>query len=469
MTSKQEINPQDGSNSLIATYKNYSDYSNIEKYLIKVFNSSFTPTGCKHGSYFEYELKHDLPLYDENGRSRIQLLKGCFYIHEKYLKLKTSQERNQGILCTFNPPSILVSIENIDQFYTPIKNENNQNITMQDLGNYILRYKLLTDERASTEIEELLNKQGGIQENNFEILPIQDIKKIQCIFSQNTKEFQYLDRLEIGAEALINVRGKKDKTDIKNIVLLDYDDEKITLSKPITTFDKLINDTVVSMALVNSQSLNKLEMVFTPTQVWKAYTGSNHEPTKEQEQQIINSLDKQARCRIQIDATKECKMRGYKEGYFEGYLLPINKGVIQLHNDKKAVGYQLLETPPLFKQSTQKRQILRIETQSIRSATTGIRSTYENNLLVYELLRRIERCKENKLNKIKFDTLLYICNIVNPTKSKYQRFRKVVFKILENLVADENNSLVSFAPYYDNETTTQIKGVEIQVKSNTLM
>lgn len=168
MNVEQEISPQNGSISLIATNNNLSD---IDKFFINVINSFFISTGCKYGSYYEYELKHNLPLIDENNCLRIELTQGCFYVNEKYSLLETYQERIQAILCTFEPPKIIITDENIDQFFKPIKNENNQNITMQELGNYIIKFKLLTDEGLSQEIQELLNKEkGGIQDK--EILEI---------------------------------------------------------------------------------------------------------------------------------------------------------------------------------------------------------------------------------------------------------------------------------------------------------
>lgn len=194
-------------------------------------------------------------------------------------------------------------------------------------------------------------------------------------------------------------------------VVIDLEaSETLTVSnRNITQYDMAIMDAVYTL-LVNGT------MTFTPEMIARIMSGNfDQDVTTQKSITIAKHIRKLSLIWISIDCTDELRARKKiavgETAQYGSYLLPIREIDIQSANHQTIMhGYQLIETPVLYRYAETIKQIVNIPTELLKiSGTDGSRQLSDTDTVIVikrALIRRIEAMK-NVHNHINNNTIRY--------------------------------------------------------------
>lgn len=268
--------------------------------------------------------------------------------------------------------------------------------------------------------------------------------------------------------------GKSGGRSVSTIVTMDFP-KNVMLDGGgcLTNFDKAILNGVSSLLVAGT-------IYFTIPMLYHAMVGSSNPSMREEAVQAIRDrLEFMRRSTITLDRTEEAAAHFIRDGQdlqsltISQYLLPMNRMNAVL-NGRDVEAYFLIETPPLFKYASSKRQISLVDMELLNvhfeepSPLAGVRlnNTAVTIVLKNYLLTRIEGMKNqnNRLQsrKILFSSLYQELGEEDATKQRRQRLRSYTEIYLEYLTAQHYISGYTFT-----KNGRFVDGVEILLDRTT--
>lgn len=224
-----------------------------------------------------------------------------------------------------------------------------------------------------------------------EILPKQDINPVITHVQGISKVSNTITELNNGEDTHLKVGGKNEGS-VQTFIKLNYDSDNMSLSKPISPYDREIHDAVATLWAAGNKT-------FTSAQVYRAMRGGNSalNPKRAALEKIEESLDKQRRTFVTLDFSQEARGRKLE---FEGspvtnlkretYMLEADKVTIETAGGNKVEGYKISAEPILYWHDMTTKQIVSYP-QALLAATSKVASNTDRNILIRSyLLRRIK-------------------------------------------------------------------------------
>lgn len=206
--------------------------------------------------------------------------------------------------------------------------------------------------------------------------------------------------------AIVSTGGKKE---IEVACQLFYDEEKITIAgkKPLTPFDKAVNNSISTLYEAGNQ-------ILTPAMVWREMAGLTDQetPSKKQIASITESMDKMRFMRLILDYTEEAKARKINADSttYDTYLFSAS-AVTVTTGGQKVKAYKLLEKPALYDYSQRLKQVLSFprELLAIKEDNVPFPLTEKRIIMRDYLLQRIGVMKgstgSKQSNRILFENI----------------------------------------------------------------
>ena len=200
---------------------------------------------------------------------------------------------------------------------------------------------------------------------------------------------------------------------------------------PLTQFDRAV------LAACISEWVNDNEYT-TPNIIYRHITGkdeSNDDPTPEQRDAILKSIDKLMCTQITIDMTDVCEKLKYNNGKAfkrKATLLPsiYDEGI--LINGQESTVIHILIEPPLLNIARLKEQILTYDEKLLN--VPNQRNTLDVIAVKNYTLQRIQEIKSHKMTAvITFDDILKKCRLSESHGSKKFRMRKTIIELMKHL------------------------------------
>ena len=194
---------------------------------------------------------------------------------------------------------------------------------------------------------------------------------------------------------------------------------------PLTQFDRAV------LAACISEWVNDNEYT-TPNIIYRHITGkdeSNDDPTPEQRDAILKSIDKLMCTQITIDMTDVCEKLKYNNGKAfkrKATLLP------SIFNGQESTVIHILIEPPLLNIARLKEQILTYDEKLLD--VPNQRNTLDVIAVKNYTLQRIQEIKSHKMTAvITFDDILKKCRLSESHGSKKFRMRKTIIELMKHL------------------------------------
>lgn len=188
---------------------------------------------------------------------------------------------------------------------------------------------------------------------------------------------------------VLKTKGKPSKDITTEFTLTD---EGVSLSKPLTPYDKAVMDSIFTIMKSGYDT-------FTPAWVVRVMTGNMHMAvTEKKKQECLESIERLRRTFITIDCTKEMSLRDGRRGdavqkvKYSSYLLPVSWAEITYNNGKTDRAYKLLECPALYKYAEQIKQVLSLPIGVVEQCSKVSQSP-ESVLIARYVITRVECMK----------------------------------------------------------------------------
>ena len=253
----------------------------------------------------------------------------------------------------------------------------------------------------------------------------------------NGKTINVLAKISNPCEFGVDVGTKKAPIVTRMALLYDDDNVNITSSKPFTSYDRIVFDSVISLFEGGNTSI-------TPEMVYREMVHDTNTTciAPQTIQEVRQALDKMSLMRVEIDGSEECKKRGFPEVQWvhEGYLLPLNKDIFKINGIPTKV-YTILEEPCLYTYSKLFKQVITVKPEILdiykvdkdgNLLTSRVSNTSNRILIKSYLIREIEKIKKNYRNpSILFETLhKEAMGDSEPSRVEKKRIRDYVFMCL---------------------------------------
>ena len=243
-------------------------------------------------------------------------------------------------------------------------------------------------------------------------------------------------------------KGRKGKALVRVLMTYEGGDIAISSRKPITAYDISVNDTVASLWEYGSD-----DHVFTPAMLCRAMTGQNaQDPSQQQIEEAIESLERQAAVRVTVDCTEQLKAHGITEvnGYqVRGGKIRTNLLMVEAieidTTGGRVMGYHMLKPPIRYEYSKLLKQVVSvpIELLDIRETTRKgnnhlcledkrVRNSRTRIAVKEYLLRRIcvMKGKTKQSNRILLATIYKEVGLDTPTAKEQRAINEYVEKVL---------------------------------------
>ena len=299
------------------------------------------------------------------------------------------------------------------------------------------------------------------------------------MYMNNTKVARIISTKNISVSPEIKPYEITEKNDALTIVNL-WNDPHITLSQSINQFDMAVMDAVYTI-------ITNGHLIFTAEQLARVLSGDmSQNATDAKIRKIKNSINKLRYIHIKIDASDEFNTKKNKEKeqfVFEGYLLPIESLEIKYSaNGKKAVAYEVLTVPALYRYAEILNQIISIPLD-LFNTKEYFNDTDEKILIKRYVLKRIFQMKaHNRMysDKISFQWQgksgemkgLYAELGYTPNNSNKwrQTTKPMIKKVVENTLRSlkDKGIISSYTEYREDGTrnpASPIAGYEITMNT----
>lgn len=264
--------------------------------------------------------------------------------------------------------------------------------------------------------------------------PTQGTVKPKKQIDPNSKLANSITKIGFGKTAHLDVSGRGErKESVLTAVTLEYEGEGISLSKPMTQFDREVHNAVTTLWKAGNQS-------FTTWQVWSVLTGSTTgKPSREMISHIEKSIDKQRFTRAIVDFSAEARGRQLsldgepvKVYKIDSYMLNADKHRIETANGRLAEGYTVNKPPVLYQHSAIFGQLITYPSRLLETGEAG-QNTVENIVIKKYLLRRIggAKGKSKTSPRIKYSSVYDKVGIAEPDKKQRKRINDYVIACLE--------------------------------------
>lgn len=308
---------------------------------------------------------------------------------------------------------------------------------------------------------QLALERGDIRDSaSVDLLPLQEARKPVLYLVPNSKVANKITDIDFNETVEIDVSSNRDKNkSVVTVVSLTYDGEGVTLSKPMTQFDRNVHNAVATLYVAGNRS-------FTTRQVWQALSSSDDKPSDTWIQRIEESIDKQRFTRAVVDFTEEARGRTLDfegtavESYeIDTYMLSADKHMIRLTNGTEAMGYTILRPPVLYQHSAIFNQIIKFPIKLLETSSI-LQNTEININIKHYLLRRIDMAKRHGGNfgHVRYATVYEEAGIPDPDKKQRKRVNDAVLALLR-LWQDEGH-IKGFREFKEGRTRA---GVDIDV------
>lgn len=327
----------------------------------------------------------------------------------------------------------------------------------------------LGDEELARKLFSVSYRAGAITEDEeAPQLPSQDVVPVVDHVSGVSKVSNQIAELQNNQAYELLVGGKNEKN-VKTRVQLSYGGDDVSLSKPITLYDREVHDAVASIWRAGNK-------IFTTAQVFRTMTGQDgaSKPSKTSLNKIEASLDKQRRTFVTLDYTKEArgremefeneKVTSFKH---ETYMLEADKVDIRTAKGNKASGYIIKDAPILYRHDATTKQLTTYP-QALLTATSRVTNNTPRNLLIRSyLLKRISGMN-NKNNlysyQIQYSSIYKATGESNLNRVQLQRIRDTVKTYLDAFVSE--GVIKEWSEYTskdDSKTARKVTGVSISL------
>ena len=255
----------------------------------------------------------------------------------------------------------------------------------------------------------------------------------------NGKTINVLSKISESCEFGVDAGTKKAPLITRMALLYDDDNVSITSSKPFTSYDRIVFDSVISLFEGGNTNI-------TPEMVYREMVHDTNTTyiTPQAIQEVRQALDKMSLMRVEIDGSEECQKRGLPEVQWihEGYLLPLNKDIFKINGIPTKV-YKLLEEPCLYTYSKLFKQVITVKPEVLDiykvdkegNLLTNKVSNSSNRIVIKSyLIREIEKIKKKYRNpSILFETLYgEVIDDINPGCTVKTRTRNYVEQCLKS-------------------------------------
>lgn len=271
-----------------------------------------------------------------------------------------------------------------------------------------------------------------------------------------------------GALAEVGMGGKGER-DITTSLILNYDDEDVRLSRPLTPLDREVHNAVATLWAAGNRAI-------TPLQVYRCMTGKtekNRRPTPETLTSIVESIDKQRRTFVRLyfgnelrgkSATFENEKFTAEECRFERYMLNADKVTIVATNGRELDGYIINRPPILYQHDSMTKQVVSYP-QRLLEATSSVTSMTDRNVLIRSyLIKRVEMMRPGRSMKshhIQYDTILNEIGETDMNRKDRNRVIQTVRKLLDAFV--DEGFITGWSEYRDGGSSHRLIGVCIEV------
>ena len=263
---------------------------------------------------------------------------------------------------------------------------------------------------------------------NFQIIPSNNFK-ITIDYLSNEALDTELDAKEVKSGEVIESRRRKIVSSYK---IYNVTDSIIQLSE----FDRAVLDACITEQLADNE-------YSTPERIYH-WLGGGHILTKEMRKAIVDSLERLASVRIEIDMETAKEKIGYGadrgKSTFKGYLMPTEYLEVKINGQLVKSAIHFLKRGVIFAVADAKNQIITCDQKlleaPIRHSERGIALNHYIVRRTLEIRGSHEASKSNKhispLRKvILFETMLKKCGLENATRDQRSKARKIVEKILD--------------------------------------
>jgi hypothetical protein len=295
-------------------------------------------------------------------------------------------------------------------------------------------------------IYETIDNAPNIQPTDFDRINGKMPEKHSIPLQKLANELQH-NIINNGAIDLI-VANKDKKNEITTYVLATYTDlNGITISNRnnYTEFDRQIQDTVCSLWLYGDP-----ERIFTVDMLFRAMTHKKKaNPSQQQTEAIIQSLEKQRRIHVEVDATEEMKKRKARingeliqKCQFDDFLLVLRPVTIKAGN-KETKAYKITTEPVLLTYARMTNQLTTVsadlldvkEVNKGKLTETSIANSDTRIAVKGYLMRRIAVINHDRKQStiILFSTIFEETGVPNDSHSS--NTKKYVFQVLDFFAA----------------------------------
>lgn len=356
---------------------------------------------------YEFELKKDVDIHfqTDEGTFTGTVRAAHYFLSQGKLPGQYNVNEPKSILdavvhfLNFKPSEIekLETTKEIRGEFLPLKLEKRPDkpVTYEELIMWLTIAELDTIRKAKAD--------------SREVTPMQDILPVVSHVHGISKVSDKLPELAVGAAYNLDMAGKNERNQVFTRISLTYDDdETMTTSKPIESFDQMVHDAIVTLWCAGNQ-------LFTTLQVYRAMTGANKKakPGKKIIADIEESIEKQRRVMVYLDYSAEARGRelefeGEKVTSFkhDAHMLDIERTEMVTNSGNVTTGWKLNAAPIIYRHDMTTKQITSYP-QKLLTATSGTMSNTKRNMLIRTyLLQRIARMGKGSAHKIRYESLI---------------------------------------------------------------
>lgn len=263
---------------------------------------------------------------------------------------------------------------------------------------------------------------------NFQIIPSNNFK-ITIDYLSNEALDTELGAKEVKSGEVIESRRRKIVSSYK---IYNVTDSIIQLSE----FDRAVLDACITEQLADNEYT-------TPERIYR-WLGGSYNLGDEMRKAIVDSLERLASVRIEIDMETAKEKIGYGadrgKSTFKGYLMPTEYLEVKINGQLVKSAIHFLKRGVIFAVADAKNQIITCDQKlleaPIRHSERGIALNHYIVRRTLEIRGSHEASKSNKhispLRKvILFETMLKKCGLENATRDQRSKARKIVEKILD--------------------------------------
>lgn len=280
---------------------------------------------------------------------------------------------------------------------------------------------------------ELVKRKKNVQIYPARTLCFPNDRFTKVLFNLSNDDFRYVITSQESVDLMEMKNHKKFGKIVSSFKLYTGEGEMFTISEPLDQFD-------CAVLTVCTSEFNVGNRYITPAIIYRGLTGKvgrgDAEPSKDQLANIIRSVEKLMRLRIDIVMNDICEKFNYNEGnrfHIVANLLPCEYTTTTTINGRKANVIHLLEASPIW-------QIARLKNQQVISCEAELldipqhKNSRLNIMVKFYVLRRVLEIIAHKMTaSIRFADVFRKCRIERADGKTKLRVREFMVNFFEHL------------------------------------